>query len=165
VLNSNLNLQAPVVFVGFGVTAPEEKYDDYAGIDVHGKIVAMLGGAPPRFSSTVRAYYSDDIVKGKNAHARGAIGVIRFQSPEDQKRQPWDWSVPQFRMGNINWLDKNGNPHDAIPFGGDAPLNDTLVHVYATAFAAYQVALGAQLLVSQHHGVTCDIELQCQLAR
>ena len=55
----------PVVFVGFGVTAPDQKYDDYAGVDVHGKIVLMIYGAPSAFPSTERAYYSDGIVKAK----------------------------------------------------------------------------------------------------
>ena len=48
-LRTDANADAPVVFVGFGVTAPRFKYDDYAGVDVHGKIVAALSGAPPSF--------------------------------------------------------------------------------------------------------------------
>lgn len=56
------DVSAPVVFVGFGVTAPDQKYDDYAGVDVRGKIVARIYGAPSAFPSTVRAYYSDEIV-------------------------------------------------------------------------------------------------------
>jgi hypothetical protein len=51
----HVDLEAPIVFAGFGVTAPEEHYDDYAAIDVHGKIVAIFANAPPRFSTTVRA--------------------------------------------------------------------------------------------------------------
>jgi hypothetical protein len=54
VTHTDNQLDAPIVFVGFGVTAPEENYDDYSGIDVHGKIVLTFYGAPPRFSSTVK---------------------------------------------------------------------------------------------------------------
>ncbi len=43
------DVSAPVVFVGFGVTAPDQHYDDYAGVDVHGKIVARIYGAPSSF--------------------------------------------------------------------------------------------------------------------
>jgi hypothetical protein len=39
-------LTAPVVFAGYGVTAPDFGHDDYAGLDVKGKIVAVLAGAP-----------------------------------------------------------------------------------------------------------------------
>src|SRR5579859_3904834 len=61
------DVSAPVVFVGFGVTAPDQKYDDYAGIDAKGKIVARIYGAPSSFPSTERAYYSDGVIKSKNA--------------------------------------------------------------------------------------------------
>ncbi|HYK59428.1 MAG TPA: hypothetical protein VEV85_08345, partial [Bryobacteraceae bacterium] len=49
------DVSAPVVFVGFGVTAPDQKYDDYAGVDAKGKIVAGIYGAPASFPSTERA--------------------------------------------------------------------------------------------------------------
>ena len=125
VTHAENKLEAPIVFVGFGVTAPEANYDDFAGIDVRGKIVLTFYGAPPRFSSTVRAYYSDDTVKTKNALAHGAIAMVTTMLPEDWKRWPWDWDVPQFRMGCTNWLDKAGIPHDAFPLGGVAQFSET----------------------------------------
>jgi hypothetical protein len=109
------DVSAPVVFVGFGVTAPGQKYDDYAGIDVHGKIVATIYGAPSSFSSTERAYYSDGVVKAKIALAHGAIGAMQISLPEDWKRYPWDWIVPQIQMGEMHWLDKSGVPHNFFP--------------------------------------------------
>lgn len=109
------DVSAPVVFVGFGVTAPDQKYDDYSGVDVHGKIVAGIYGAPSWFPSTERAYYSDGVVKAKNAVAHGAVGVISIMLPEDWKRYPWDWLVPQIQMGEMHWLDKKGVPHDFFP--------------------------------------------------
>jgi hypothetical protein len=48
---------APVIFVGFGVTAPDLNYDDYKNIDVKGKIVAYFNGAPAAFPSNQRAYH------------------------------------------------------------------------------------------------------------
>ena len=119
--HSEYTLEAPVVFVGFGVTAPEEKYDDYAGLDVHGKIVVTFYGAPSTFESTVRAFYSDDVEKTKNALAHGAIATISTMLPEDWKRWPWEWDVPQYRMGSTNWLDKTGTPYNA--FGNLALLS------------------------------------------
>ena len=53
----NLSVEASVAFAGFGVAAREEKYDDFAGIDVRGKIIAELYGAPAQFPSTIRAHY------------------------------------------------------------------------------------------------------------
>lgn len=109
------DVNASVVFVGFGVTAPEQKYDDYAGVDVHGKIVAVIYGAPSTFPSTVRAYYSDDVIKIKNAVAHGAVGTLAVSLPEDWKRYPWDWIVPQIQMGEMHWVGKDGVPHDFFP--------------------------------------------------
>ncbi len=107
-------VEAPVAFVGFGVTAPERDYDDYAGTDVKGKIVVLLDGAPPKFPSTVRAYYSDFVVKGRNAVAHGAVGVMDLMTPEDQKRYAWDWIMPQIQMGNMEWMEKDGLPHNTF---------------------------------------------------
>jgi hypothetical protein len=109
------DVSAPLVFVGFGVTAPDQKYDDYAGIDVRGKIVVELYGAPSSFPSTVRAYYSDGTIKSRNEVAHGAIGHLGIMLPEDWKRFPWDWDVPQIQMGELHWLNKEGAPHDFFP--------------------------------------------------
>jgi len=109
------DVSAPVVFVGFGVTAPDQKYDDYAGVDAKGKIVAEIYGAPATFPSTERAYYSDGVVKARNAVAHGAVGTISIVLPEDWKRYAWDWLVPQIQMGEMHWLDKSGAPHDFFP--------------------------------------------------
>ena len=115
VLRAVDDVDAGVVYVGFGVTAPEANYDDYAGVDVKGKIVLILDGAPSRFSSTLRAYYSDEVVKTKNAVARGAVGILVMLSPEDQKREAWDWIVPQVEAGDWEWLAKDGVPHNSFP--------------------------------------------------
>jgi hypothetical protein len=123
---TDASVEAPVVFVGFGVTATERDYDDYAGTDVKGKIVVLLDGAPAKFPSTVRAYYSDIIVKGRNAVAHGAVGFMDLMTPEDQKRYAWDWVMPQVRMGYMEWLENNGNPHNTFAeLRGGALLNQS----------------------------------------
>jgi Peptidase family M28 len=119
------DVSASVVFVGFGVTAPDQKYDDYAGVDAHGKIVASFYGAPSTFPSTERAYYSDGIVKARNAVAHGAVGVVSMMIPEDWKRYPWEWLVPQIQAGDMHWLDKHSAPHDFFPeLRGNALLSE-----------------------------------------
>lgn len=143
------DVDAPIVFVGFGVTAPDQKYDDYAAVDVHGKIIATIYGAPSSFPSTERAYYSDGVIKAKNAVAHGAVGVISIMLPEDWKRYPWEWLVPQIQMGEMHWLNQNGVPHDFFPqLKGYVLLNErtaealfagapeTLDQVFATAKAS-----------------------------
>ncbi len=114
-LDTDTTVDAGVAFVGFGVTAPELQYDDYAGLDVHGKVVVVLRGAPPRFPSTERAYLSDAVVKSQNAAAHGAVGIITIQAPEFFERYKWSWIVPQVRAGSMRWLDAKGVPADAVP--------------------------------------------------
>jgi hypothetical protein len=158
-------LEAPIVFVGFGVTAPEQHYDDYAGMDVHGKIVFTLDGAPARFPSTVRAYYSDDSVKTKNAMARGAIAMITTLLPEDWKRWPWDWGVPQFRMGSTRWLDKSGLPHDAFSDGGVAQFSETgAARLFTSAPKTMEEAFAAARL-SQPHAFPLNWSVRIQSVR
>lgn len=74
--NTTVNVQAPLVFVGFGISAPELNYDDYAGVDVTGKIVVIKRGAPQNFSSSVAASSMNLTTILKTALNRGAIGVI-----------------------------------------------------------------------------------------
>jgi Peptidase family M28 len=120
------DVTAPVVFVGFGVTAPEQTYDDYAAVDVHGKMVAEIYGAPSAFPSTIRAFYSDSVVKSKIAVAHGAVGVLIIVLPEDWKRFPWDWVVPQIQMGEMHWINQGGVPHEFFPeLRGQAFLSET----------------------------------------
>src|ERR1700682_4355106 len=71
---------AAVGFVGYGVTAKDQGYDDYDGIDAKGKIVAMLFGAP-KFESSLKAHNSSSAIKRKNAAAHGAVGVINLDDP------------------------------------------------------------------------------------
>jgi Zn-dependent M28 family amino/carboxypeptidase len=108
------SVEAPVVFVGFGVTAPEQGYDDYQGMNVKGKIVAFVYGAPS-FASSLKAHYSSGEVKRANAAAHGAVGVIGLDTPALEERYPFskfarDAAQPQFR-----WLDKSGKPNAYFP--------------------------------------------------
>jgi hypothetical protein len=75
------SVEAPVVYVGTGVTAPEQDYDDYKGVDAKGKVVAMIYGAPPSFESAIRAHYSSGVIKSEIAVAHGAVGVILLNDP------------------------------------------------------------------------------------
>ncbi len=104
-----------MVFVGYGVTAPDQHYDDYAGIDAKGKIVVTIFNAPPAFPSSVRAFYSDGFVKQRNAAAHGAIGIIGIWTGEQAKNTPWSAIIAFTHQPNMNWLDKNGTPNDYVP--------------------------------------------------
>ena len=104
---------APVVYVGFGVIAPELGYDDYAGVDVRGKIVLSLVGAPPTFPHDQGAYYSDAKVQIRNALDRGAVGVLGIWTSElETTVTAWESIRRESRRPRLAWLDEEGRPQD-----------------------------------------------------
>jgi Peptidase family M28/PA domain len=107
-------VEAPVVFVGYGVSAPELAYDDYQHVDVKGKIVAMLFGAP-NFASSLKAHYSSSLEKRRMAAEHGAVGVILLDDPTLERlysfgKRVRDLAIPQYR-----WLDSQGQPSHHYP--------------------------------------------------
>lgn len=79
---SDLTVRAEVVFAGFGITAPEYGYDDYAGIDVRGAIVLVFNHEPgetgdgEQFRGRAPTRYSNPQVKAGIARDHGAVGMI-----------------------------------------------------------------------------------------
>ncbi len=74
-------INAPLVFVGYGVTAPEFGWDDYAGVDVKGKVIVCIVGDPPSddpkfFAGKALTYYGRWTYKFEQAARRGAIGAL-----------------------------------------------------------------------------------------
>jgi len=102
--------EGQVVYVGYGVTAPGEKYDDYAGIDVHGKIVVYFSGAPKTFANDLRAHYSASLVKLDNAAVHGAVGALVMDTLESEKRLFFPRVVANYKIGSMYWIDERGNP-------------------------------------------------------
>jgi len=106
---------AALAFAGFGITAPELGYDDYAHVDVRGKVAVILSGGPPTFPSEQRAYHSSTLIKTRTAVARGAIGIITVRTPVDEARAPWARSVNQSELPGMRWLDPRGVPNESYP--------------------------------------------------
>ena len=70
------DVHAPVVFVGYGISDPDGGFDEYAGLDVRGKVVLFLRGKPERYSKQVS--HAD---KAHAAHAHGALGYLTATGP------------------------------------------------------------------------------------
>jgi len=106
---------APLVFVGHGIVAPELDHDDYAGVDVEGKILVMLSGAPPQFDTDRRAFYSSSRGKAAVAEERGAVGRITVRTPVDQARRAWERYLPGIGSPGMRWIDDQGEPYRGFP--------------------------------------------------
>src|SRR5690242_10495684 len=80
-------VDAPIVFVGYGVSAPERGWDDFKGVDLHGKVAVFLVNDPDfeaatgepvagRFGGRAATYYARWTYKFEEAARRGALGAL-----------------------------------------------------------------------------------------
>lgn len=80
-------IMAPVAFVGYGITAPEYRYDDYAGVDVRGKVALMFDHEPQEddarsvFNGTGHTIHAGRAMKLANARRHGAVAILIASEP------------------------------------------------------------------------------------
>jgi len=85
--SSAATVTAPVVFAGYGITAPDLDYDDYAGLDAKGKIVLVIRQVPQKddttsaFAGQNSSKYGSLAAKTKNAIEHGAVGIMFMNGP------------------------------------------------------------------------------------
>ena len=106
---ADVNADAEVIFVGYGINAPEQKWNDYAGVDVKGKIVLMMVNDPPApadeptlFGGPALTYYGRWTYKYEEAARQGAAGAILIHTTESAS-YPWQvvqtaWTGTQYSL-------------------------------------------------------------------
>jgi Zn-dependent M28 family amino/carboxypeptidase len=82
------SVEAPLVFVGYGLKVPEKNYDDFAGVDVQGKIIVILAGSPAEIPGALASHYQTAAERWKVLRAAGAIGIVSFPNPSSMDI-PW----------------------------------------------------------------------------
>ncbi|HEX8533163.1 MAG TPA: M28 family metallopeptidase [Allosphingosinicella sp.] len=110
---ANQTIEAPAVFVGYGIDAPAQGFNDYAGLDVKGKVVVMLGGVPEGTASDIGAHFSRG--KARMAEQRGAIGIVTIRTPADQERRPWSALTGGIHHSSMTWVGPDGRPFTDAP--------------------------------------------------
>ena len=75
------SVDAPLVFVGYGLRVPEANYDDFAGLDVKGKVVVILAGSPSTMSAALASHYQAMAQRSATLRATGAVGYISIPNP------------------------------------------------------------------------------------
>jgi Zn-dependent M28 family amino/carboxypeptidase len=81
-------VDAPLVFAGYGLSVPEMKFDDFAGLDLQGKILVTINGGPSSIPGNLRAHYGSAAERGKFLEQAGAIGLVTIQNPSSAD-VPW----------------------------------------------------------------------------
>jgi len=74
-------VQTPLVFVGYGLQIPENKIDDFAGLDLHGKIAVYITGSPAEVPAALSAHYGSILERWKPLRDAGAIGLVAIANP------------------------------------------------------------------------------------
>lgn len=113
--HTTMDVTAPVVFAGYGINAPQFGRNDWEDLDVEGKIVAYLTGAPADFPTSARAHFSSSTGKMNEAASRGAVGVILLRSRTDAKRTPWERLLGYNGRPGMRWLYPDGTVNDGFP--------------------------------------------------
>jgi Zn-dependent M28 family amino/carboxypeptidase len=99
-------IDAPLVYVGYGIQAPEYNWDDYKGVDVKGKVLLMLVNEPPSddpnfFKGRALTYYGRWTYKYEEAARRGAVGVVLIHKTE---MASYGWEVVRNSWGGESSL-------------------------------------------------------------
>jgi Zn-dependent M28 family amino/carboxypeptidase len=112
--NTRVNLapeiEAPLVFIGYGLTIPEKNYDDLAGLDLKGKIAVIFGGSPAEMPGALASHYQSAGERWKSLRKAGVLGVVTLPNPASM-------DIPWSRM-SLN------RAHPSMELA-DASLNET----------------------------------------
>jgi Zn-dependent M28 family amino/carboxypeptidase len=105
----SVNVDAPIVFVGYGIEAPEYHWNDYKGADVKGKVVLVIVNEPPSkdpkfFNGEALTYYGRWTYKFEEAARKGAVGALIIHRT-DLASYGWgvvrsSWSNEQVYLSN-----------------------------------------------------------------
>ncbi len=136
-------VDAPLVFVGYGVTAPEQGWDDFDGVDLRGKIAVVLVGDPPledgRFGGPAMTYYGRWTYKYERALEAGASGclIVHETAPAS-----YGWNVVE-----SSWSSER---FDLRTPGGQVPEHLAIQGWIHQDFAERLAAIGGHDLAGLH---------------
>jgi Zn-dependent M28 family amino/carboxypeptidase len=106
---ASIDVDAPIVFVGYGIEAPEYGWNDFKGVDVRGKVILVIVNEPPSsdpkfFAGEALTYYGRWMYKLEEAARKGAVGALIIHRT-DLASYPWSvvkssWSNEQVYLAN-----------------------------------------------------------------
>lgn len=122
--NANSTLSAPLAFVGYGIDAPELKYNDFADVDLQGRIAIILSGAPERFAAAARNYYSWHDAKYARLVKQGAVGVIEIDASDRKEARDvpgrdspnhWEHAVAMSWVSDMRQVNEDEQADERFP--------------------------------------------------
>ncbi|NTX54755.1 M28 family metallopeptidase [Myxococcus sp. CA039A] len=97
-------LDAPLVFVGHGLSIPEANHDDFAGVDLQGKLAVFIYGGPAHIPGPLRAHHSSAAERVKALKKAGAVGAVVLLNPKNMET-PWSRSALSRLQPAMNFAD------------------------------------------------------------
>jgi hypothetical protein len=104
-------IDAEMVFVGYGIDSPELDHRDYENIDARGKVVVMLAGQPHDFPSEEGAHFASSMERKKAAVRHGAVGILTIHTPRMAERFKWERIKSRVGMPSMKWINENGDAY------------------------------------------------------
>jgi len=111
--------EAPLVFVGYGLSIPEKNYDDFAGLDLKGKVAVTIQGSPADMPTALASHYQSAAEKWGGMRRAGAIGAI---------------SIPNPAAMDIPWSRQSANRTHVSMELADQSLNDNAGEKFSMTF-------------------------------
>ena len=117
-------LEAPMVFIGYGLKIPEKNLDELAGLNLNGKIAVYLAGSPADIPSALASHYQTAGERWKSLHAAGVVGTVSIPNPAsmdipwsrisvNRDRPSMDLAEPEFNETSGEQLGVTFNPASA----------------------------------------------------
>jgi len=151
-----MEMEAPVVFVGYGMVDKKSGYDDYKGVDVKGKIVIMLSGYPGMGDEDSKAYKTFEPTykrggrslmrhKNENATEHGVAGIIEI-STEGETPESWASNLPfRYNSGNYEGVQPRASYYTTRMKHPGNELSSSPVNVFLSPRAANELLKGSGL--------------------
>jgi Zn-dependent M28 family amino/carboxypeptidase len=151
---------AELVFVGYGIVAPERGWDDYRGVDVKGKIVVVLNFNPPWAGEGVRLWYGRWDYKYLEAARHGAVGALVIHTTESAG-YPWQVVASSNREVGFG-LPLEGDADPRLPFQGWI-THDAAARLFALAGRQLPADEAALKAPGGHGGVAIPLGVTASL--
>ena len=155
------DVDADIVYVGYGIEAPEYKWDDYKGMDVRGKVLLMLVNEPPSddpkfFKGKALTYYGRWTYKYEEAARKGAVGVILVHKDD---MASYGWEVVR---------NSNSGEHSYVKLEGSALQVASWVHLDVAKKLAATAGMDLDKMMTdarsrEFHPVSLGVKLRAHM--
>ena len=109
--STTTDLEAGLVFAGYGIESAELDHNDYAGLDANGKVVVIFAGQPHDFPSEEGAHFASSTEKTKAAVRHGAVGMLVIHTPRASQRYQWERVSSGLGTPSMGWVNDEGEVH------------------------------------------------------